>query len=113
MLDAFEAFSGRAPDALSRRIGCDEVRKIFFQFLKLREKLVVFPVGYELPTYNVIGMIVPADLLDELRVAGLSFFECHGGIVESALGVWTVISARCQAESCRRYSRLPPTRKFG
>ncbi len=41
-------------------------------------------------------MIVPANFLDELPVPGLGFFECHGGIVESAYGFWTAIFARFQ-----------------
>jgi hypothetical protein len=49
------------------------VRKIFLQFLKLLEKQIVFAVGDELPAFDVISPVVPADFRGEL---GVSFLGC-------------------------------------
>ena len=81
MFDAGKFFAGRAADALGGRFGRDEVGKLFFQFLQFLEKLVVFAVGDELPAFDVIGVVVPADFGGELGVAVFGFAERHAGIV--------------------------------
>ena len=73
MLDAGEFFAGRAADALRGRFGRDEVGKLFLQLLQFLEKLVVFAVGDELPAFDVIGVVVPADFVGELGVAFFGF----------------------------------------
>jgi hypothetical protein len=43
---------------------------LFLQFLQFLEKLVVFAVGDELPAFDVIGVVVPADFVGESGMAG-------------------------------------------
>jgi hypothetical protein len=50
---------------------------LLFQFLQLLEKLVVFTVGDDLPAFDVIGAVVPADFTGELCVAFLGFGVRH------------------------------------
>jgi hypothetical protein len=54
---------------------------LLLQFLKLLEKLVVFAVGDELPAFDVIGVVVPADFRGELGVAFLGCGVRHTQIV--------------------------------
>ena len=77
MFDAGKFFAGRAADPLRGRFGRDEVGKIFLQFLQFAEKLVVFVVGDELPAFDVISVVVPADFVGELGVAFFGFGLCH------------------------------------
>ncbi len=79
MFDPGKFFAGRAADALRGRFGCDQVGKLFLQILQFLEKLVVFAVGDELPAFDVIGVVVPADFVGELGVAGFGFAERHRG----------------------------------
>ncbi len=81
MFDAGKFFAGRAADALRGRFGRDEVGKFFLQILKFLEKLVVFAVGDELPAFDVIGVVVPADFGGELRVAFFGFGVRHAEIL--------------------------------
>ena len=79
MFDAGKFFAGRAADTLRGRFGRDEIGKYFLQFLQFLEKLVVFAVGDELPAFDVIGVVVPADFVGELGVADFGFAERHRG----------------------------------
>ncbi len=78
MFDAGKLFAGRAADALRGRFRPDEAGENFLKFLKLLEQLVVFAVGDELPAFDVVGVVVPADLTGKLRVAFLGGSVCHG-----------------------------------
>ena len=41
------------------------------------EKLVVFAVGDQLPAFDVIGVVVPADLIGQFGVACFGLGESH------------------------------------
>ena len=81
MFDAGEFLARRAADSLRGRFRRDEIGELFFQFLKFLEKLVIFPVGDDLPAFDVIGAVVPADFTGELRVAVLGCGLRHAPIV--------------------------------
>ena len=71
MFDAGETFRWRAADALGGRFRRDEVGKFLLQLLQLLEKPVVFVVGELRLADDVIGVVVPADFVGELRRGGL------------------------------------------
>ena len=77
MFDAGKFFARRPADALRGRFGRGEFREILFQLLQFAEKLVVFAVGDELPAFDVIGVVVPADFTGELREAFFGFGVRH------------------------------------
>ena len=77
MFDAGEFFAGRAADALRGRFRRDQFGKFLLQLLQFAEKLVVFAVGDELPAFDVIGVVVPADFGGELGVTFFGFGVCH------------------------------------
>jgi len=81
MLDTRKFFAGRAADALRRRFRRDEVGKLLLQFLQFLEEQIVFAVGDELPAFDVIGAVVPADFTGELGVAFLGCGVRHTRIV--------------------------------
>src|SRR5665213_1541606 len=86
MFDADEFFTGRTTDALRGRFRRDEIGKVLLQFLKLLEKLVVFAVGDELPAFDVIGVVVPADFVGKFGVVFFGFGVRHA---EMFIGEWT------------------------
>ena len=67
----------QSADTLGGRFRSDQFGKVLFQFLEFSEKLVVFAVGDELPAFDVIGVIVPVDLIGEFGVAGFGLGESH------------------------------------
>jgi len=73
MFDAGKFFARCAADTLRGRFRRDEFGKLLFKFLKFLEKLVVFAIGDDLPAFDVISMVVPADFIGKLCVA---FFGC-------------------------------------
>ena len=78
MLHGLELLQRLAADALGRGIGRDEVGKLLFQVQQLVVKPVIFAVADGRLRQHVIGVVVPADFLDEL---GVAFFGCcvrHG-----------------------------------
>ena len=77
VFDAGKFLAGRAADALGGRFGRDEIGKLLFQILQLFEKLVVFAVGDELPAFDVISMVVPADFVGQLGMAVPGFGVRH------------------------------------
>jgi len=77
VFDAGELFAGRAANALRGGFRRDQSGEILLQLLKLTEKLVVFAVGDELASFDVIGVIVLADLPDQFGVAGFGPGDSH------------------------------------
>ena len=61
--------------------GVIEVGEILLQFLQFLEKPVVFAVGDELPAFDVIGVVVPADFVGESGVAFLGFGVRHAEMI--------------------------------
>ena len=109
MFDAGEFFAGRAADALRGRFGRDEFGKLFLQFLQLLEKLVVFAVGDELPAFDVIGVVVPADFVGELGVAFFGFGVRHAEIF-TATGRK---DSSIMEEICRAFDTATSNQHFG
>ena len=55
--------SGALPHALGRRVGRDQVGELFFQLFELLEKVVVFAVGDDRLSEDVVPVVVVLDLL--------------------------------------------------
>jgi len=66
-----------AADTLSRRIGRDEIGKTFFQVEQLVIERVVFAVGNDRPVLNIIGAVMPSDLVGQFGVPFLGFDVRH------------------------------------
>ena len=77
MFDARKFFARRTADALRGRFRRDEIGEILLQLLQLGKKLVVFAVGNNLPAFDVIRVVVPADFGGEFGMAFLGVGVCH------------------------------------
>ena len=90
-----EFFAGRTTDALRGGIRRDEIGKRLFEILQLLIKPVVFVVKNELATFDVIGVVVPADFLREPGVAFLGVGVRHGEMMGGANGKESQIWQGC------------------
>jgi hypothetical protein len=64
--DLLQLVDGRRADALSRRIGRDEIRILFFERLELAQQPVVFGVGNFRVVEHVVAIVVMLDLSAQL-----------------------------------------------
>lgn len=85
MLYPAESFHWRTADTLSRRIGRNEVRMNLLQVDQFLINLVVSVVANLLFPLHVIRVIVLADVVGELGVAGFGLGVCHGWILGTAV----------------------------
>ncbi len=77
MLDASESLHWLTTYSLTGRLLADQLRILPLQIYQLLVELVVFKVADDRLRQHVIGVVMPADFLDEPGVAGLGFVQVH------------------------------------
>ena len=77
MLHLLELLQRLAADALAWGIGRDKLGKLLLQVQQLVIKPVIFAVADGRLREHVIGVVMPADLLDQLGITHLGFAEVH------------------------------------
>ncbi len=78
VLDAGESVGGRTADALGGGIWGDEGGEEFFEVLEFAVELVVLMVADEGLGEDVVGVVVAADLVSQVAVAGFGLGGGHG-----------------------------------
>lgn len=84
MFHAREFFVRRAADALRGRFRRDESGEIFLKLLKFFKQQIVFVVGNDLASLDVIGVVVPANFPGEFGVAFLGSSVIHANMISLA-----------------------------
>ena len=107
MLDGLELRERLAADALTRRIGRDQVGEILFEIQQFVIEAVVSLVGDGGPRLDVIGVIVAAKFGGELRVAGFGLCVSHRVNVKSVAVNLPQRENEGQPELWRKVRRYP------